>query len=87
MLRLLATANVVPSSLNLFTLIMETIRSSATLALTRLTRRHILQEGILHSQRREKLNSFLDCEIICHLSPYANVKRVSALYWELAVTK
>jgi hypothetical protein len=37
----------VPSSLNLFTLIMETIRSSETWTVTRATRHHIPKDSIL----------------------------------------
>jgi hypothetical protein len=49
MLRLLVTANVVPSSLIISTLMMEAIRSSETSVLTRTTRRHIPQDGILQA--------------------------------------
>jgi hypothetical protein len=49
-LRLLVTANVVPSSPILVTLMMEAIRSSETSALTRATRRHIPKDGILQHQ-------------------------------------
>jgi hypothetical protein len=48
MIHLLGTANVVPSSLNLSTLMIETIRSSKTSVLTRVTRRHIPEDGVLH---------------------------------------
>jgi hypothetical protein len=47
---LLVTANV-PSSLIFVTLIMEAIRFSETSALTRVTRRNIPGDGILHSHR------------------------------------
>jgi hypothetical protein len=40
------------------TLKMEAIRSSETLIHTRSTRRHIQQNDILHSQRRENLRSY-----------------------------
>jgi hypothetical protein len=46
--RLLVTAEVVPSSLILFNLMMEAVRSSETLLLTTATRRHIPEDGILH---------------------------------------
>jgi hypothetical protein len=46
--RLLVTANAVPSSLIPVTLMMEALTSSATLVLTRVTRRHIPEEGIIH---------------------------------------
>jgi hypothetical protein len=47
MFRLLVTANVVPTSPILVTLVMEAIRSSETLVLTRTTRRNI-PEDVLH---------------------------------------
>jgi hypothetical protein len=57
--RLLVTANVFPSSLILFALMMETILSSLTSVLTRATRRNILEDGILRSRRRENLKSYI----------------------------
>jgi hypothetical protein len=56
--QLLVTANV-PSSLNLFTLMMEAISCSETSVLTRSTRRHIQEDDILHSHRRENLKSYM----------------------------
>jgi hypothetical protein len=56
---LLVMANVVPSSLILVTLTMETLSSSETSVLTRTTRRNILEDGILHSHRRENLKSYI----------------------------
>jgi hypothetical protein len=53
------TANVVPSSLILFNPMMEAIRSSETSVLTRPTRRHIPEDDILHSHRRENLKFYL----------------------------
>jgi hypothetical protein len=46
-LRFLVTANVVPSSPIVVTLMMEALRSSETLILTRVTRHHIPEDGIL----------------------------------------
>jgi hypothetical protein len=46
----LVTANVVPSSLILFTLMMEATHSSETSVLTRATRRHIQKDGV-HQNR------------------------------------
>jgi hypothetical protein len=40
-------------------LMMEAIRSPKTSALTRATRRHIPEDGILHSHRRENLKSYI----------------------------
>jgi hypothetical protein len=44
-----SAANVVPSSSILVKLMMEAIRSSETLVLTRVIRRTIREDGILHS--------------------------------------
>jgi hypothetical protein len=55
MLKLLVTANVVPGSLILCSLMIEAIRSSETPILTRATWHHITEDGILHSHRREIL--------------------------------
>jgi hypothetical protein len=46
------------SSLILSTLMMEEIRSSEMLVLSRATRRHIPEDGIPHSRRRENLKSY-----------------------------
>jgi hypothetical protein len=55
---LLVTTNVNPSSLILVTLMMEAIRSSETLILTRAAGHHIPEDGILHSHCREKHKSY-----------------------------
>jgi hypothetical protein len=56
MLRLLFTANVVPTSPILVARMMEAIRSSEMSVLTGATRRHIPEGGILHCHRRENSN-------------------------------
>jgi hypothetical protein len=59
LLQLLVTNNVVPSSLILSTLLIEAICSRDTSVLTRTTRSHIPEDGILRSHRREDLKSYI----------------------------
>jgi hypothetical protein len=58
-LRLLVTANIVPSPKILVTLMMEVIRSSETLVLKRATWHNIQAHGILHSHHCKILKSYI----------------------------
>jgi hypothetical protein len=78
-LRLLVTANV-PSSLILVTLMMEMLRSSETLVLTRATWRNILRDRILHSHRREKLKFYT---VICHVLTTAKFLLKISVVWDI----
>jgi hypothetical protein len=57
--RLLVTANVVPISLILVTLMMKALRFTETSVLTRAILRNIVENTIIHSHSRENLNSYL----------------------------
>jgi hypothetical protein len=59
MFQLLITANIVPRSLFVFTLLMAAIPSSETSVLTRDMRRNIPEDSSLHSHRRENLKSYI----------------------------
>jgi hypothetical protein len=63
MLQLLLTANIVPSSLILFTLMAEATRSCKASVLTRATRHHTPEEGIFHSHRCENLKSYIRIQL------------------------
>jgi hypothetical protein len=55
----LITANAVPSSWIFAILMMDVVCSSETSVLTRARWHHILEDGILHSHRREDLKSLI----------------------------
>jgi hypothetical protein len=57
--RLLVTANVVPTSPILFTMIMEVLRSTDTSVLTKTTRCNISDNAILHGHRRENVKPYI----------------------------
>jgi hypothetical protein len=55
---LLVAANVVPTALIFFTLMMEVTGSFETTVLTTVTLRHFQEDGVLHNHRRETLRSY-----------------------------
>jgi hypothetical protein len=57
--RLIVIANVVPSSPIFATLMMDVLRSSEALVLTRATRPSISEDGLLHGHRRKNLKSYI----------------------------
>jgi hypothetical protein len=58
-LQLPLSINVVPNSLILFTLMMEDIFFSETSVRLRAARRHIPEDGILHSHRLQNLKFYM----------------------------
>jgi hypothetical protein len=82
-LRLLFTANVVPSSPILVTLVMKAIRSSLTSVLTRATRRNVPEDGIIHSLRRENLKSYMIKHCFIFGLPWSYIRKTNSnpVWW------
>jgi hypothetical protein len=76
--RLLVTANVIPSSPILVTLMMEALRSSETSVLIRAAWRNIPEDGILRSRGRGNLKSYL--LYIGHSNPVCTLATDSNIY-------
>jgi hypothetical protein len=83
---LLVTANVLPSSPILVTLMMQALRSSETSILTRSKRHNIPEYAILYSHRRENLKSYTTkCfNTVCE---YAQSYKLDVSYKSLWTTK
>jgi hypothetical protein len=89
MLQLLVTANVVPSSPILVTLMMEATRTSETSVLTRAVWHYIPEDGVLNSHCHETSNLTL-FYIFCMLSfqiAHRNIKGTNMYYSKILATE
>jgi hypothetical protein len=80
-LQLLITASAVLTSLIHFTLMTKAIQSSETSVLTRATRRHIAEDGILHSHRRENIKSYILWSILFEVFTAVTMK--NGVFWDV----
>jgi hypothetical protein len=81
--RLLVIANIIPSSpiLHIFMIV---IRAYETSVLTRITRRNIPEDDILHGDRRENLKPYIKCHLFATYNIY-NIIIVRSILSEIRV--
>jgi hypothetical protein len=66
---------------------MEATRSSETSVNNKATRRHIPEDGILHSHRRENLKSYTSFRVsaICECHTLDTADSIALIHWDIAL--